>query len=76
MPVDSVGRLDISALRSAVAAHAGISVMWANNEVGTLQPVREIAVAAYEEARSHTATRFRRSVTSKVDFAAIGVGHT
>ena len=74
VPVDSVGRLDISALRSAVAAHTGVvSVMWANNEVGTLQPVREIAaVAAHEGAISHS-DAVQAVGHSEVDFAASGL---
>jgi cysteine desulfurase len=74
VPVDSVGRLDTSALRSAVDAHTGVvSVMWANNEVGTLQPVREIAaVAAHEGAISHS-DAVQAVGHSKVDFAASGL---
>src|SRR4249920_3341436 len=74
VPVDSVGRLDISALASAVDAHTGVvSVMWANNEVGTLQPVREIAaVAAQQGAISHS-DAVQAVGHSKVDFAASGL---
>ena len=43
LPVDQRARLDVAALRQAVERDPGsvalISVMWANNEVGTLQPV-------------------------------------
>ena len=51
LPVDSRGRLDVAALRAAVERDpdsvALVSVMWANNEVGTLQPVEEaVAIAA------------------------------
>src|SRR5689334_20384491 len=42
LPVDSLGRLDVEALRASIARDpatvALVSVMWANNEVGTLQP--------------------------------------
>lgn len=38
------GVLDTGALEEAIGAEpAVVSVMWANNEVGTLQPVRELA---------------------------------
>jgi cysteine desulfurase len=47
IPVDRAGRLDTSTLRTVLAADpesvALITVMWANNEVGTLQPIGEIA---------------------------------
>ncbi len=47
LPVDAVGRVRVDAVRAVVeedpATVALISVMWANNEVGTIQPVRELA---------------------------------
>jgi cysteine desulfurase len=43
LPVDSHGILDLAALDAALAARPAIvSVMWVNNEVGTVQPVGEI----------------------------------
>src|SRR4051794_2277830 len=51
LPVDGVGRLDLDALRAEVERDPGsvalVSVMWANNEVGTVQPVREVAEIAH-----------------------------
>jgi cysteine desulfurase len=42
--VDSEGRVDLDALDQALAARPCVaSVMWANNEVGSIQPVAEIA---------------------------------
>lgn len=42
--VDEDGRVDLGALDEALASEPCIiSVMWANNEVGTVQPVAEIA---------------------------------
>lgn len=42
--VDSDGRVDAGALDEAVRARpCVVSVMWGNNEVGTIQPVRRIA---------------------------------
>ncbi len=44
LPVDSTGRVDLGALDSALADRpAVVSIMWVNNEVGVIQPVREIA---------------------------------
>ena len=56
LPVDAAGRVDPEALRTALGRHAGrtalATVMWANNEVGTVQPVAELAsvCAQYEVA--------------------------
>jgi cysteine desulfurase len=50
LPVDREGRLVVDELRSALASDpdsvALVSVMWANNEVGTLQPIAEVVAAA------------------------------
>ncbi|HSJ61581.1 MAG TPA: cysteine desulfurase family protein [Jiangellaceae bacterium] len=50
LPVDREGRLVVDELRSALAGDpdsvALVSVMWANNEVGTLQPIAEVVAAA------------------------------
>jgi cysteine desulfurase len=44
LPVDEGGRVDLTALDQALAGTpAVVSVMWVNNEVGVIQPVREIA---------------------------------
>lgn len=46
LPVDGLGRVDPADLRSALDEAAGtvalVSVMWANNEVGTIEPIAEI----------------------------------
>jgi cysteine desulfurase len=56
VPVDPAGRIDLSALGDVVNARTAlVSVMWANNEVGTLQPVRQVAaIAAEHGAVSHS----------------------
>jgi cysteine desulfurase len=49
VPVDSLGRLDIDAYRAALGPKTAIaSVMWANNETGTLFPVERLAELAHE----------------------------
>jgi cysteine desulfurase len=52
LPVDGAGRVTPEVLRAALAeapaATALVSVMWANNEVGTVNPVRELAAVAHE----------------------------
>jgi len=52
VPVDEHGVLRLDALSDALSDAGGapclVSVMWANNEVGTLQPVAEAARLAHE----------------------------
>ena len=56
VPVDADGVLDIDAFEQAVDAKSAIaSVMFANNEVGTIQPVQRCAeIARAAGARFHT----------------------
>lgn len=47
--VDSLGRLDIDAFSRALGPRTAIaSVMWANNETGTILPVEQLAGMAHE----------------------------
>lgn len=47
--VDSSGRLDLAALRSKISPEVLlVSVMAANNEVGTLQPIAEVADVCHQ----------------------------
>ncbi|UVK35586.1 cysteine desulfurase NifS (plasmid) [Mesorhizobium sp. AR10] len=49
IPVDRQGRLDLDAYRSALSPRVAIvSIMWANNETGTIFPVGELAELAKE----------------------------
>ncbi|MBQ8880476.1 MAG: cysteine desulfurase NifS [Clostridia bacterium] len=46
--VDEYGRVDLNELRAAVSDKTAlVSVMYANNEVGTIQPIREAAEIAH-----------------------------
>src|SRR5579872_1457944 len=56
LPVDRDGRLQPETLRAAVSdTTALVSVMHANNEIGTIQPIRELAAIAHERgALFHT----------------------
>lgn len=75
--VDQAGRLDLTAFVDSVEADPGsvsmISVMWANNEVGTLQPVSEVV----EVARRHGIPVHTDAVQAvgavPVDFGGSGV---
>jgi cysteine desulfurase len=52
LPVDATGRVDPATLRETLRELAEetalVSVMWANNEVGTVQPVAELAEIAHQ----------------------------
>ncbi|MEV7226600.1 cysteine desulfurase family protein [Polymorphospora sp. NPDC051019] len=76
LPVDAAGRLDPDGLRAVLAAQDGqvalVTAMWANNEVGTLQPVEKIAaVAAERDVPFHT-DAIQAVGQVPVDFAASG----
>jgi cysteine desulfurase len=75
--VDSRGRLDLDAYRATVERDPGsvalVSVMWANNEVGTLQPIEDVvAVASRHGIPVHT-DAVQAVGAVPVDFAASGV---
>jgi cysteine sulfinate desulfinase/cysteine desulfurase-like protein len=74
IPVDGLGRVRPDALRAALGGGddvALVTVMWANNEVGTVQPVPELAAVAREhgvplhtdavQAAGHLPVRFAAS---------------
>jgi cysteine desulfurase len=49
LPVDSYGTIGLDDLRSALTPRTGlVSVMHANNEIGTIQPIAEIVRIAHE----------------------------
>ena len=56
IPVDNCGRLDMDALKNAVDEKTAlVTVMWANNETGTIFPVKECAAIAHSKgALFHT----------------------
>lgn len=77
MPVDHQAHLQLDALREAVerdpASVALISVMWANNEVGTLQPIAEVVALAAEHGIPVHTDAVQAIGAVPVDFAASGV---
>ena len=56
LPVDASGIVSTDALRAAITPQTAlVSVMHANNEIGTVQPIAELAAIAHEHgARFHT----------------------
>jgi cysteine desulfurase len=73
-PVDTAGRVELSALAGAVDARTAlVSVMWGNNEVGTLQPVGQIAAIAGEFGATSHSDAVQAVGHIDVDFAASGL---
>lgn len=76
LDVDAVGRLRPEALRGLLAAHpdevALVSVMWANNEVGTVNDVRALAEVAHEFGVPLHTDAVQAVGSLPVDFAACG----
>jgi cysteine desulfurase len=64
------------ALRAAIASAperaALVSVMWANNEVGAIQPIRELAAVAHEYGVPFHTDAVQAAAQLPVDFAASG----
>jgi cysteine desulfurase len=77
LAVDGYGRVRPETLRAALARDpdrvALVSVMWANNEVGTVNPIRELAAIAHEFGVPMHTDAVQAVGTLPVDFAASGV---
>lgn len=77
LPVDRHGRVHPEDLRAAILRNpddiAMITVMWANNEIGTIMPVRELASVAAEFGIPMHADAVQAFGQLEVDFAASGL---
>ncbi|MGW4635711.1 cysteine desulfurase family protein [Nocardia sp. NPDC004415] len=77
LPVDADGVVDPQVLRAELAAHADevalVSVMWANNEVGTVEPIAELAAVAAEFGVPMHSDAIQAVTQLPVDFAASGL---
>ncbi|MBT3163290.1 cysteine desulfurase [Streptomyces sp. Vc74B-19] len=77
LPVDRHGRVHPDALREAVARNpddvALATVMWANNEIGTLLPVTELAAVAAEFGVPLHSDAVQAFGQVPVDFGASGL---
>jgi cysteine desulfurase len=76
LPVDEAGRLRPDSLRAELDRHgneiAVITSMWANNEVGTVQPVTELAIVAAEFGIPFHTDAIQAVGQVPVDFAGSG----
>jgi cysteine desulfurase len=76
LAVDGTGLLRPDMLRAAIDDDPGsvalISVMWANNEVGTIQPIAELASVAHEQRILFHTDAVQAAGQVPVNFAASG----
>ena len=76
LPVDANGLVDPAVLRAALTdagdSVALVTVMWANNEVGTVQPIAELAAVAHEFGVPLHTDAVQAVGALPVDFAASG----
>ncbi len=76
LPTEPDGSVRPAALRDALAAHddvALVSVMWANNEVGTLMPITELVSTAAEFGVPMHSDAVQAVGQVPLDFAASGL---
>ncbi|GAC66357.1 cysteine desulfurase [Gordonia soli NBRC 108243] len=77
LPVDAFGVVSVAGLRAELSEHADetalISVMWANNEVGSIQPIAEIAALGAEFGVPVHSDAIQAVGHLPVDFAASGL---
>ena len=74
---DRCGHVSVDDVREVLASHGAdevalVSVMWANNEVGTVQPVAELAALAREAGVPFHTDAVQAVGQLAVDFAASG----
>jgi cysteine desulfurase len=74
LEVDAFGRVHDDTLRAAIAEDpasvALVTVMWANNEVGTVNPIRELATTCAEQGIPFHTDAVQAVGALPVDFAA------
>ncbi|SEK22442.1 cysteine desulfurase [Rhodococcus maanshanensis] len=77
LPVDRLGRIDPDALRVELAASADevalVTVMWANNEVGSIMAIAELAAVAAEFDVPIHSDAVQAVAQLPVDFGASGL---
>jgi cysteine desulfurase len=76
LAVDTQGMVSADVLRAALAQDpdtaAAVSVMWANNEVGAVQPIAALAAVAHEFGVPFHSDAVQAAAQLPVDFAASG----
>jgi len=74
IPVDASGVVSIDRAREAITADTAlVSVMHANNEIGTIQPIAEIAAVAHERGALFHTDAVQSAGKIPLDVGALGV---
>ena len=74
LPVDATGLVSTSALASAITPQTAIvSVMHANNEIGTIQPIASLAAIAHEHGALFHTDAVQAAGKIPIDVKALGV---
>ena len=74
LPVDATGLVSIDRARDAITSETAlVSVMHANNEIGTVQPVAEIAAIAHEQGALMHTDAVQTAGKLPLDVRALGV---
>lgn len=77
LPVNELGVVDVDRARALMEEHSGriavVSVMWANNEIGTIQPVAAVAELAHEHGALMHTDAVQALGNLPLDFAGVGV---
>ena len=74
VPVDAGGVVSIDRMREAITADTAlVSVMHANNEIGTIQPIAEIAGIAHEHGALFHTDAVQSAGKIPIDVRALGV---
>lgn len=75
LPVDEYGTIDIDELKNTIRADTIlISIIFANNEVGTIQPIEEIAEIAYEKGILFHTDAVQAVGKIPIDVEKMGIG--
>ncbi|MBF6354845.1 cysteine desulfurase [Nocardia higoensis] len=77
LPVDAEGLVAPEALRAELSEHADevalVTVMWANNEVGAIQPIAELVAVAREFDVPMHSDAVQAAAQLPIDFASSGL---
>jgi cysteine desulfurase len=74
VPVEAGGIVSVDRMREAITADTAlVSVMHANNEIGTIQPIAEIATVAHERGALFHTDAVQSAGKIPIDVRALGV---
>jgi cysteine desulfurase len=74
LPVDTRGLVDPDSLRAAITDETAlVSVMHANNEIGTIQPIRDLSAIAHERGAVMHTDAVQSTAKISVDVRSLGV---